>query len=150
MTGRVDFYILNSQAPAQRWNFACRLTAKAYQQNLRVIIWNENAAHAKSCDDMLWTFNDGSFVPHQISGDERVRDRSTPVHLTLVLERIDAADLLINLADRLPDELPRFARVAEIIDADPERRRLGRERFKAYREHKLDLQTHQVGDGADI
>jgi DNA polymerase-3 subunit chi len=148
MTERVDFYVLNSRAAEQRWNFACRLTAKAYLQNLRVIIWNESAADARICDDMLWTFNDRSFVPHQISRD--MTDRSTPVHLTLDLDSVDAADLLVNLADRLPGGLSRFARVAEIIDADPERRRSGRERFKAYRDGKLDIQTHQLTDGADI
>jgi len=149
MTERVDFYVLDTKAPAQRLNFVCRLTAKAYQQQLRVIIWSE-PADAKTCDDLLWTFNDGSFVPHQISRDEQVTDRTTPVHLTLALDHVDEADLLINLSDRFPESPARFARIAEIIDADPERRRLGRERFKAYREHKLDIKTHQLNDGMDI
>ena len=30
MTERVDFYILKSSTPKQRWTFACRLTEKAY------------------------------------------------------------------------------------------------------------------------
>ena len=57
--------------------------------------------------------------------------------MTLALEQVDSADLLVNLADRLPEGLPRFTRVAEIIDADEERRRLGRERFRVYRDRKL-------------
>jgi DNA polymerase IIIc chi subunit len=44
--------------------------------------------------------------------------------------------------------LERFSRIAEIIDADDERRRLGRERFKAYRELKLTVETHQLDDVA--
>jgi DNA polymerase IIIc chi subunit len=36
------------------------------------------------------------------------------------------------------------------VDADPECRRLGRERFKTYRDHKLALETHQLSDAADI
>ena len=32
----------------------------------------------------------------------------------------------------------------------PERRRLGRERFKTYREQKLELKSHQLSDTADI
>ena len=59
-----------------------------------------------------------------------------------------AADLLVNLSTHLPARLDRFARVAEIIDADDERRRLGRERFKAYRELKLAVETHQLEDAA--
>jgi DNA polymerase IIIc chi subunit len=57
---------------------------------------------------------------------------------------------LINLANRFPAGLSRFSRIAEIVDADPECRRLGRERFKAYRDHKLALETHQLSDTADI
>jgi DNA polymerase-3 subunit chi len=61
-----------------------------------------------------------------------------------------AADLLVNLAARLPAHWERFARIAEIIDADVERRRLGRERFKTYRDLKLAPQTHQLNDAAEI
>jgi len=150
MTERVDFYILKSAAPKQRWIFACRLTEKAYLQDLRVIILNDNAADAKALDDLLWTFNDRSFVPHQFSQDAHSMDPGTPVHLTLSLEAVGTADVLVNLSERLPQELERFKRIAEIIDADPERRRLGRERFKAYREQKLALETHQLDGPTDI
>jgi hypothetical protein len=48
---------------------------------------------------------------------------------------------------RLPVHLERFARIAEIVDGDEERRRLGRERFKSYRDLKLSLEAHQLDDG---
>jgi DNA polymerase III subunit chi len=150
MTERVDFYVLGTQTPRERWHFACRLVAKAYLQRLHVVLWSDNEADAKLIDDLLWTFDDRAFVPHQLSRNAELRDRGTPVHLTLGLEGVESADLLVNLTDRLPEGLPRFARVAEIIDADPERRRLGRERFKAYREQKMLLETHQLNDAADI
>jgi DNA polymerase IIIc chi subunit len=55
--------------------------------------------------------------------------------------------LLVNLTDRLPAGLERYARVAEIMDADLERRRLGRERFKSYRDDlKLVLETHKLDE----
>jgi DNA polymerase-3 subunit chi len=149
MTGRVDFYVLTSQAPRERWQFACRLTAKAYSRNLRVIVWSDNDADAKLLDDLLWTFDDHAFIPHQLSRAEQLTDRTTPVHVTPGLDGVDSADLLVNLADRLPDGIPRFARIAEIIDADPERRRLGRERFKAYRDGQMTLATHQAAEARD-
>jgi DNA polymerase-3 subunit chi len=98
---------------------------------------------------MLWTFNDRSFVPHQLCTDERAPDSATPVQLC-VESATPAADLLVNLAARLPAHWERFARIAEIIDADAERRRLGRERFKTYRDLKLAPQTHQLNDAAEI
>jgi DNA polymerase-3 subunit chi len=150
VTGRVDFYVLQSQAPQRRWNFACRLTAKAYSQNLAIVIWSENSSEARLCDDLLWTFDDRSFVPHRLARDGEPPDPVTPVHFMLELEFVERADLLINLTHRFPAGLGRFARIAEIIDAEPECRRLGRERFKAYRDHRLTLETHQLSDATDI
>jgi DNA polymerase III subunit chi len=149
MAERVDFYILSSSAREQRWNFACRLTAKAYDSAMNIVILSESEADARVGDDMLWTFNDRAFVPHQIGRDAASMDPKTPVHLVYTLEHVGSADLLVNLSDRLPAELTRFARIAEIIDSEPQRRQLGRERFKAYRDQKLELNTHQLSEGSE-
>jgi len=150
MAERVDFYILSSVERAERWSFACRLAAKAYQSELSVVLLSESDADARIGDEMLWTFNDRAFVPHQIARDASSIDPETPVHLVYGLEHVSRADVLVNLSDRLPAGLDRFVRLAEIIDADPGRRQLGRERFKAYREQKLALQTHNLSAGADL
>jgi len=149
MTERVDFYVLKSAAAKQRWAFACRLTEKAYLRDLRVVIVSDTLSDARALDDMLWTFSDRSFVPHELKLDERAMDPATQVQLTVEPEA-PAADLLVNLAGRLPAHWERYARIAEIIDADAERRRLGRERFKTYRSLEVTLQTHQLADTADI
>lgn len=149
MTDRVDFYVLASDTQQQRGTFACRLTEKAYLRDLTVVVWSD-AEEAEAMDVLLWTFNDRSFVPHELHGGGRP-PASVPVHLTADLRSAGSADLLVNLSVRMPEQLERFARVAEVIDADPERRRLGRERFKAYRDLKLPLETHQLdaaGHGA--
>jgi DNA polymerase-3 subunit chi len=146
MTERVDFYVLKSAAVRERHAFACRLTEKAYLRDLRIVIVNESLADAKEMDELLWTFNERSFVPHKICLDEQSVDPSTPVHLALQSSAVPAADLLVNLALRLPPRLQRYPRIAEIIDADEERRRLGRERFKAYRDLKLPMETHQIDE----
>jgi DNA polymerase-3 subunit chi len=148
MTEKVDFYVLSGSSPKLRLNVACRLAEKAYLRDLKVVILQQNVAEAKSLDEMLWTFNERSFVPHQLCIDEHL-DPETPVHLTLESANIKA-DLLVNLTDRLPGGFDHYPRIAEIIDADPERRRLGRERFKTYRDLKVALDTHQLDDSAEI
>jgi DNA polymerase-3 subunit chi len=152
MTGRVDFYVLGGAAQKQRWTFACRLTEKAYLRGMRVVIVGETAEELQALDDLLWTFNERSFVPHKICVDFPDADLATPVLLMRELPAgaVPVADLLVNLGNRLPVEPGRFARIAEIIDADPERRRLGRERFKAYRELRLALETHQLHEAAAL
>jgi DNA polymerase-3 subunit chi len=148
MTERVDFYVLKSAAAKQRWTFACRLTEKAYLRDLRVVIVSDTLADAQALDDLLWTFSERSFIPHQLCGETGAADPDTKVHLTLDAAAVPSADLLVNLTDRLPSEWQRYARVAEIIDADEERRRLGRERFKVYRDMKVTLETHQRDETA--
>ncbi|HEY2633970.1 MAG TPA: DNA polymerase III subunit chi [Steroidobacteraceae bacterium] len=159
MTERVDFYVLKSAAAKQRWAFVCRLTEKAYLRDLRVVILNGTLADARALDDLLWTFNERSFVPHQVCVDEQSADPGTLVHLAVLPAAspgaalpaaLPAADLLVNLSDRLPAEWERYPRIAEIIDADEDRRRLGRERFKTYRDLKVALETHQLDETADV
>jgi DNA polymerase III subunit chi len=150
MTERVDFYVLKSAAAQQRWAFACRLTEKAYLKDLKIVIVNDTLADAQALDELLWTFNERSFVPHKVCLDEQSLDPATPVHLVLESAAIPAADLLVNLAHRFPTQLQRYQRIAEIIDADEERRRQGRERFKAYRDLKFTLETHQIDEAAEV
>jgi DNA polymerase-3 subunit chi len=143
MTERVDFYILKDATPKQGWSFACRLTEKAYLRSLSVAILTNTEADARSVDELLWTFKERAFVPHEIFA-VHVESTDVPVYLTADPIGGPSADLLVNLSDRLPDRPDRFGRIAEIIDADAERKRLGRERFKAYRELQLPLETHQL------
>jgi DNA polymerase III subunit chi len=149
MTERVDFYVLKSVAARQRWAFVCRLTEKAYLKDLKIVIVSDALADAQALDELLWTFNDRSFIPHKVCLDEQSVDPATAVHLT-VETALPTADLLVNLAQRLPAQFQRYARIAEVIDADEERKRLGRERFKAYRDLKLPLETHQIDETADV
>jgi DNA polymerase III subunit chi len=148
MTDRVDFYVLKSSTAKQRWTFACRLTEKAYLRDLKVVVLSESAADAEALDELLWTFNERAFVPHELRrGPTSVTPASSaPVQLTPDLNAIETADLLVNLSNRLPAGLERFTRIAEIMDGDAERRAKGRERFKAYRDMKLPVETHQLDE----
>jgi DNA polymerase-3 subunit chi len=147
MTERVDFYVLKSATAKQRWAFACRLIEKAYLLDLKVLVLNDTLTDAQALDELLWTFNERSFVPHQLSVDEQSPDAATPVHLAVQSADGADADLLLNLGNAMPADLQRFPRIAEVIDADEERRRTGRERFKAYRDMKLTVETHRDSNG---
>jgi DNA polymerase-3 subunit chi len=103
-------------------------------------------SQARELDDLLWTFNDDSFVPHAVCRSGESVDPSTPVYIGTDAGVSIRPDLVLNLAGGAPDSLQRFARIAEIIDADEERKRLGRDRFKTYRDAKVTLETHQLDE----
>ena len=158
MTERVDFYVLKSAAAKQRWVVACRLAEKAYLRDLSIVIANDTLADAQALDDLLWTFNERSFIPHKVCTDEHPMDPATKVHLAVLPgaafaaspAALPAADLLVNLTAHLPAHWELYPRIVEIIDADEERRRLGRERFKTYRDLKVTLETHQLDETAEV
>jgi DNA polymerase-3 subunit chi len=148
MTGQVDFYVLPGTSSQQRWKFACRVVEKAYLRGMRVAVLGADAAELTALDELLWTFSDQAFVPHEIDTGEAPADPA-PVRLMQALPPGTQADLVVNLGAQLPAEPTRFARIAEILDADPLRRQGGRERFKAYRDLQLTLKTHQIDDAGD-
>jgi len=141
MTTRVDFYILAATGRASRVAFACRLTEKAYGLQHRVYAHTANEQDARQLDEMLWTFSQGSFVPHAVLSSDT--DSRTPVIIGTAGPQ-DGADVLINLAESAPEFATRFERVVEIVDGDESSRQAGRERFKHYRDMGLEPTTHNI------
>ena len=67
---RVDFYILEEASGKARLSLACKLAEKAYLAAQSVLIWHTDLDEIRTLDEMLWTFRDGSFVPHDVLAPE--------------------------------------------------------------------------------
>jgi DNA polymerase-3 subunit chi len=52
--------------------------------------------------------------------------------------------VLVNLAPQVPEFFSRYERVAEVVDANAERRELSRERYRFYRDRGYKLNTLKV------
>lgn len=139
---RVSFYLLESDEPRERLLFACRLVEKAWHLGNRIHLQTADAEMAATLDELLWTFRQGSFVPHALLpvADE---DRP-PVTIAPAGSECPAADLLVNLADQAPADPGGWPRIAEIVDATPAGREAGRQRFRGYRQQGLEPETHTV------
>jgi DNA polymerase III subunit chi len=144
---RVDFYILADAAPRSRSLFACRLTDKAYRMQHPVYIHTESEEQATHMDDLLWTFSQGSFLPHSLA-QQITADDIPPIvighnHELPTTVQPDTA-VLINIASTVPLFFSHFQRVAEIIDQSPAQKQIGRERYRFYRDRGYDLQSHNI------
>ena len=141
-TPRVDFYVSEAAGADARLRLACRVAEKAYLAKQNVVVWFDDASLLPKFDEMLWTFADGTFVPHDAVTAEGVCP--SPVALTTGPIPPEHSDVLLNLGNTVPGCFEKFARVAEFLDGRPEVRAAGRERFKLYRNKSLDPQTHNV------
>lgn len=141
MMPRVDFYILPDDDEQRRQVYVCRLTEKAYRTGHRVWIHVPAAERASTLDDRLWTFSQGSFVPH-----ERVGGEATDCPVVLGDGDAPAADfdLLINEDAEVPAFFAGVGRIAEVINQDDETRRRGRARYAFYRDQGCELHYHRV------
>lgn len=140
---RVSFYVLAAQQAGARLSFACRLTEKAYKLEQRIHLHAATRADVEVLDKMLWTFRQGSFVPHERL--DPARPPAAPVTIGSGTDEPADVDLLINLADEVPAFFQRSARVAEIIDGSTECREAGRSRHRFYQQNSLEPETHQIG-----
>jgi DNA polymerase-3 subunit chi len=145
---RVDFYILEQADAQARLRLACRLAEKAWLQSQKVLLLTSASAEAQALDEMLWTFRDRSFVPHEIYSPGQTQRASV-----LISDRSQIpgeADVLINLCEDVPEGFERFARVVEPVDGDPERRKAGRARFRFYRDRGLTPDSHEVVNSNEL
>lgn len=139
---RVDFYLLATHGD-RRETFACRLVDKAYRLGHRVYLLAPDAATAETLDELLWTFSQGSFVPHALNPPDAEREDS-PVLIGHGEPPAAFHDVLVSLADDVPPWFSRFERVAELVDGDESGKARARERFRFYRERGYPLETHNL------
>jgi DNA polymerase-3 subunit chi len=142
---RIEFYVLDSPASDARLLLACRLAEKAVGQNYEVLINASSEAESFLLDELLWTFSQGSFLPHRLLGNSGRAEEGEHVLIGCGQEPGEGhPDLLINLAPAVPPFFSRFDRVAEVVSAGDQNKSAGRERFRYYRDRGYALQTHQV------
>lgn len=137
---RVDFYILPTEDPMGRLRMACRITEKAYTLGHTVHLHTDSPQMSRQLDELLWTFRDRSFVPHQVQPQD---PQAWPVTVGHDWEPTHG-EVLVNLAQDVPGFCQRFARVAEIVDQAPEGRDSARQRYRRYRRLGLNLGHHRI------
>ena len=115
---------------------ACSIATKAVRQGLRVVVHAPDSALAQRFDNMLWTAQATSFVPH-VATDSPLAAR-TPIVIASRLDNLsdDATmrDVLLNLGDSAPDEFTRFSMLVEIVSTHETDRLQARRRWQYFKE----------------
>ncbi len=130
---KVDFYT----GSTDKLRTACQLSHKAMQNGLKTVISLPDTASLEALDRLLWQYPDTAFIPHCRS--DAIDTGRTPVVLSHGSDKFPHHDLLISLHNEAMPFFSRFDRLIEIIGTDAEDSRLGRERYKFYRDRGYEL-----------
>ncbi len=141
---RVDFYVLDAPSPVARLRTACRIVEKAYLASQSVLVWHTDVDELRQFDEMLWSFAEGSFVPHDVLIPGGTA--TAPVLLTAGAVPQGPIEVLVNLGPDVPPCASEALRIAEVIDGDAGRRQAGRARFRTYKERGLQPASHNLGN----
>lgn len=140
----IDFYLLNTPQQEDVYRFLCRLVDKVYQQQHQAYIHTRSLEEAERLDDLLWTFRDISFIPHQIG---EPNPPQLPTLITIGIEKPKqhhATDILFNLTQEAPHFFHEFARVIEVVTEEKNQRNQARKKYKFYKEQNCPLTTHTI------
>jgi DNA polymerase-3 subunit chi len=138
---RISFYVGQSDALQARLRLACKVLEKAQMQALNTYIHLDSAASCQQMDNLIWTYNDLSFIPHDLAPQ---KEDGVRVQLGYDYEPMEDCDFLINLSNEVPEFFARFARMAEILDQESDILRAGRQRYQFYRDRGYNLDYHQL------
>ena len=150
MSTEIRFYTLGDAGPA-RLKQVCLLTEQAFRAGERVLVWLEDEAACTQFDNLLWTFGDKAFVPHEpLAADPAACE--APVQLFAGPELPAAAQnghfsTLVMLRQEASVAALKFGTVIEVVDADPAVRTAGRNRFRFYRDQGVTPQHVELKNG---
>jgi DNA polymerase III subunit chi len=137
----VDFYLLSEPSITACGRSVCRLVEKIYKDKKRVYIYVDSDKTAQYFNDLLWTFGDISFVPHNIY-EENINS-SVPIQIGCVPDPKNHNEILINLTENVPTSYANFQTLLEIIPGDETLKVSGRKKYKFYQSQKCVLQVHE-------
>jgi len=140
---KVDFYVLQSDTEEKRLEFACRLLEKAARQGNKILVNTQNAEMSAALDTQLWHFKAESYVPHQcLNSSSDQADH--PVVISHQFDSEHHHDVLINLAESLPDNFPRFKRYAHIVNQEPKYLEASRQHFAFLKKRGYPIEVNKL------
>ena len=138
---RIAFYVGQSNSLQARLLLACKLVEKALAQDMQIYIHTDHFNTSTRMDELLWAYNDLSFIPHALAPSN---ERGLKVLIGHDSEPPEPCEFLINLSNEMPSFLERFERMAEVLDQEETILVAGRNRYQLYRKQGYNLDYHQL------
>lgn len=135
---RIDFYEITASHHSSD-ALVCKLCHKAYQSRHQVLLLTSGQQHSDRLDQLLWTSDDESFLPHDQQEQEGLL---TPILINHQADPRGERQLLINLSDEVPLYFAQFERVIELVTED--NKALARQHYSYYKDRGYPLNHHKL------
>lgn len=139
------FYVLDGLDEAQQLQFFCQQITQRWREMRSVRVYCASQQQAEQLDEALWQQPADAFVPHNLVGEGPPQgapvelcwpEATAPARRPAVVFNLMNAIAPVGGARLIIDRVPS-------ADAD---RQLARERYKAYREQRIELATQQAAE----
>lgn len=134
---QIEFHIFDDEHPKAAFRRSLELIHAAYRKKQKVFIHTGSQRDAEYMDELLWTQDPSSFLPHLLIGE--AEGVIPPIQIGYGQEPQIRPDVLVNLSDSIPNFIGQFERVLEFACGDDEKKEKARERFKFYRDRGYPL-----------
>lgn len=127
-----------------RLAYVCRLLRKAVGSGARVVVLADPDG-VQQIDADLWALSATDFVAHCTSGAESsVQNRSPVVLVSDLAQATGPRQVLLNLAESVPEGFDQFERLIEVVSKDGADRDPARRRWKQYTERGYTITRHDL------
>ncbi|MEM7304231.1 MAG: DNA polymerase III subunit chi [Pseudomonadota bacterium] len=141
---QIDFYVVEDSAHDAWLRYACRLIEKAYTMGMHIHVNTADESMTLQMDDLLWTFRDRSFIPHQQTCEQNELCAVTLNHEAPKDSEKDTREVLVNLSSEVPENYQKYTRIVEIFASNDVMKQSARNRYKFYKNNGEEPTHHQV------
>lgn len=145
---QVEFYSVGAAEGAEEsasklpYKHLCEVIKRAYRKGQKVFVHTDNRRLAEKVDELLWTHDAKSFLPHQMADEDP--DTIPPIEIGFGQSPSVTPDVLINLSLEVPQFFSQFHWVFEYAFGDDENKEKARNRFRFYRERGYPLNHRKI------
>lgn len=129
---------------ANRAKYACLVLKKAQRLGMKAAVLFDNEYDMDQMDNLLWTFEPSSFIPHAIAQTAGATDKA--YLLSDNPELLGTGDILVLLTHDAPPFIKklmeRFPRVIDIVPKEEPGLTEGRRRFVFYKKSGITPTIH--------
>jgi len=131
---------------ANKLRVVCDVVENEFEQNNKVVINVSDENEGKTLDNMLWSWKQSSFIPHDFT-NTLTESNQDPVRIATDISENISYDTLILVNPAELDVCNNYKRVIDFAEKyNPTKLETDRKRYKLYRDKKYKIETINPGE----